>query len=344
MGDFPAWSLGVGQWQGVRVRVHIFFLLFAVQAIYMASLAREQGIVIYAAASLVILLVSVLLHEVGHCWAAKHVGGYAEQVVVWPLGGLEPAHVPHEPQLELLTALAGPAVNALLMILVAPFLLIAGQDVLGLFVPLAPERLIEGPPFVVVLKLVFWINWLLLLVNLLPAFPFDGGRAIRSLLWSQFDYQTAVYWVSRTAMVAAAGICILAWWMKDSYTTAMVPVWVPLLLFAIFLWFGAQQEVFRYENGGSEDDFFGYDFSQGYTSLERESQRHRHAGPGPIRRWIEARRETRRRRQAAIEREDEQQVDSILARLHEGGIDGLTAHERAVLERVSERYRNRQQS
>jgi stage IV sporulation protein FB len=344
MGDFPAWSLSFGMWQGVRVRVHIFFLLFAVQALYMASLAKDQDIVIYAAASLVILLISVILHEVGHCWTAKRVGGYAEQVVIWPLGGLEPAHVPHEPQLELLTAIAGPVVNAFLMILVAPFLLIAGQDVVGLFVPLAPDRLIEGSLLVVLLKLVFWINWLLFLVNLLPAFPFDGGRAIRSLLWSQFDYRTAVFWVARTAMIAAFGILILALWMRHTNTTAMVPVWVPLSLFAIFLWFGAQQEVYRLENGGMEDDFFGYDFSQGYTSLERDSQRHRPAGPGPIRRWLEARRETRRRRQAAIEREDEQQVDSILARLHESGIEGLTPHERAVLQRVSERYRNRQQS
>jgi stage IV sporulation protein FB len=300
--------------------------------------------VLFAGASLLVLLASVLLHEWGHCLTARRVGGYAEQVVVWPLGGLSPPHVPHDPQLELLTALAGPVVNALVMILTAPLLLAGRQDVLGLFVPLAPAALTEGPPFIVGLKLVFWINWLLVLVNLLPAFPFDGGRVLRSLLWSQFDYRTAVFWVTRTAMAASLGMCFIAWWMRDTYTTALVPAWVPLLLFAIFLWFGAQQEESRLEYGDGDDDFFGYDFSQGYTSLERDASRQRPSGPGPIRRWFEERREARRQRQEAIEREEEQQVDAILIRLHEAGIEGLTPQERTILERVSARYRNRQQS
>lgn len=341
MGDLTAWSLSLGRWHDVRVRVHIFFLLFAVAAIYMASEAKEGGVVLDAALGLLILLISVLLHELGHCWAAIRVGGQVDQVVIWPLGGLASPHVPHDPQLELLTALAGPVVNAILMMLIAPLLLVGGQDVLGLFVPLSPHALTEGPGLFVVLKLAFWINWLLVLVNLLPLFPFDGGRVLRALLWSQFDYRTSVFWVTRTAMVFAVVMCFLAWWMRDTYTTALVPAWVPLLLFAIFLWFGAQQEEFRLEYGGGEDDLFGYDFSQGYTSLERDSQR---TGPGPIRRWLEERRETRRRRREAIEREEEQQMDSILARLHSGGLESLTPQERGILDRVSARYRNRQQT
>ena len=345
MGDFAAWSLGLGRWHGVRLRLHIFFLLFAVQAVYLASLAKERGMVLFATACLLILFVSVLLHEVAHCWTALKIGGYAEQVVIWPLGGLSPPHVPHDPQLELLTALAGPVANAMIMILTAPLLIAAREDVLGLFVPLAPAGLTEGPVLSVGLKLVFWINWLLVLVNLLPAFPFDGGRVLRSLLWSQFDFRTSVFWVTKTAMVAALGMCVLAWWMRDIYTTALVPAWVPLLLFAIFLWFGAQQEEARLEHGAGEDDFFGYDFSQGYTSLDRDAAKHRPvAGPGPIRRWLDERREARRQKQEAIEREEERQVDAILANLHEAGLERLTPQERGILERVSARYRNRQQS
>lgn len=343
MGDFAAWSLSLGNWHGVRVRLHIFFLLFAVQAVYIASQAKERGIVVFAGISLLVLLVSVLLHELGHAFAASRVGGYVDQIVIWPLGGLSPPHVPHDPQLELLAALAGPVVNALIVVFTAPLLLIGSQDVLGLFVPLAPAGLTEGTAVFVGLKLIFWINWMLLLINLLPAFPFDGGRVLRALLWSQFDYRTAAFWVTRTAMVFAIGICFLAWWMKDIYATALVPAWVPLLLFAIFLWFGAQSEEARIENGAGEDDLFGYDFSQGYTSLEREAHQ-KHAGPSPLRRWLDERREARRVRQEATEREEEQQVDAILARLHEGGIKGITPQERAILERVSARYRNRQQS
>jgi Zn-dependent protease len=341
MSDFAAWSLSLGRCHGVRVRLHVFFLLFAVQALYMASLTEDREMIFFAAASLVILLASVILHELGHCLAAMHLGGQPEVVVLWPLGGLNPPYVPHEPQLELMTALAGPAVNLLIMLLIGPLLLAGGQDLLGLLMPLAPANLTDGPLLLVALKLAFWINWLLVLVNLFPAFPFDGGRVLRSLLWSQFDYRLAVLWVTRTAMAFALVICFLAWWMKDAYTAAFVPAWVPMLLFAIFLWFGAQQEEARLEYGG-EDDLFGYDFSQGYTSLERDGARAR--SPGPIRRWLNDRREARIASQAAREREEEQLMDAILARLHETGVEGLSPNERTILERVSARYRNRQQS
>jgi stage IV sporulation protein FB len=344
MGELSSWSLSLGRWHTVTVRLHVFFFLFAVQALYIASRATEQGMVVFAVACIFILLGSVLLHEIGHCWAAARVGGHAEQIVLWPLGGLIPPYVPPDPQLELVTALAGPVVNMVLMLLAAPPLLASGQDLLGLFVPLAPAALTEGPAWIVGFKLVFWINWLLVLVNLLPAFPFDTGRMLRCLLWSQFDYRTAVYWVTRSAMVTAVGMCGVAWWLRDSYPTALVPAWVPLVLFAIFLFFGAQQEEARLEQGSLEDDFYSYDFSQGYTSLERDMNRNRAAGPGPIRRWLATRRIERRRKQQALERDEEQQVDAILARLHDTGISALTSQERALLERVSARYRNRQQS
>lgn len=344
MGELSFWSLSCGRWHGVNVRVHVFFLLFAVQAMYMATLAKEPGMTTLAAASVIILLGSVLLHEIGHCWAASRVGGHAEQMVIWPLGGLVPPYVPPDPQLELVTAMAGPIVNTILMLFAAPPLLASGQDLLGLLMPLSPAGLTEGPPWIVGFKLVFWINWLLVLINLLPAFPFDAGRILRCLLWSQFDYRTAVYWVTRTAMVTAAVMCVIAWWKADVYTTALVPAWVPLVLFAIFLFFGAQQEEARLEQGSLEEDFYSYDFSQGYTSLERDINRPRVSGPGPIRRWWAARRAERKRRQQTLERDEEQQVDAILARLHGASLDALTPQEKALLERVSMRYRNRQRS
>lgn len=341
MSDFAAWSLSLGRWNGVRVRLHVFFLLFAVQALYMASLTQDREMVLVAAASLVILLVSVMLHELGHSLTALQLGGQPDVVVFWPLGGLSPPFIPHDPQVELLTALAGPAVNALIMLLLVPLLLAGGQDILGLLMPLAPTGLTDGPWLLVAFKLAFWINWLLLLINLFPAFPFDGGCVLRSLLWSQFDYRSAVLWVTRTAMALALVICFLAWWMKDAYTAAFVPAWVPMVLFAIFLWFGAQQEEVRLEYGG-DDDLLGCDFAQGYGSLDRGHQAPR--SPGPIRRWLNDRREVRLARRVAREREEEQLMDAILARLHETGIEGLSPNERTVLERVSARYRNRQQS
>lgn len=337
MSDFAAWSLSLGRWYGVRVRLHVFFLLFAVAALYLASLTNDREMVYFAIASLAILLVSVILHELGHCLAAMHFGGQPELVVLWPIGGLNPPYIPHEPHAELLTSAAGMAVNLLIMLLLIPLLLAGGQPVLGLMMPLAPHGLTDGPWLLVAFKLGYWVNWLLIVANLCPAFPFDGGRMLRALLWTQFDYRSAAIWVTRTAMAMSLVVCLLAWWMRDAYTATFVPAWVPLVLFSIFLWFGAQQEEFRLENG--DDDLFGYDFSQGYTSLERDSQAR---GPGPIRRWLIERRELRTAQKAALEREEEQLMDAILARLHETGIEGLSPRERSILERVSARYRNRQ--
>ena len=89
------------------------------------------------------------------------------------------------------------------------------------------------------------------------------------------------------------------------------------------------------------DQPFGYDFSQGYTSLERTTREDSEESSSAITRWMEQRREARQRRQQEIEAEDERQVDSILARLHDVGIEGLSPDERALLQRVSARYRGR---
>ena len=340
MGDFSAWSIRFGRWQGVGLRLHIFFVLFAIQLLYLSWLAKDPGLVGFTLISLSVLFVSVLLHELGHLWTCLRFGGNPEDTVLWPLGGIGTPPTPYEPQIDLLTAISGPVVNAVIMLLVAPLLIAAGENVLGLFVPLVPQGLTEGHTLLVVLKLIFWINWLLLLVNLLPAFPFDGGYALRAVLSMQLDYRSSVLWVSRVAMVASVGIAILAFLMRDVNATELIPTWVPLILFAVFLWFGAQQEEARLEELEG-DEFFGYDFSQGYTSLERDAK-NRKPRPNLIRRWLDERREARQRRQAEIEREEEAQMDSILARLHETGLQGLTPHERAILDRVSQRLRNKQ--
>jgi Zn-dependent protease len=345
MRDFSNWSLNLGEWCGVQVRLHAFFLLFAVFTLYLSTRDQAAAGMGYAGPLiLIILFLSVLAHEVGHSFAAFKVGGSTEQIVLGPLGGFTQPTVPHEPQHELLTALAGPLVNLAIWLLTAPLLGLAGVELTGLLNPLEPKAVVEGAPWLVALKLTFWLNWLLVLVNLLPAFPLDGGRILRSILWPAFGPRTAVLVVARGAMITAVGMCVIAWVLRDAFPTALVPAWMALLLFAIFLFFSAQQEIARLEEHDSEEELFSYDFSQGYTSLERNFERQRRRGPGPLRRWLEKRRDDKRIAQQQLEQEEESQVDAILARLHETGMDGLSAKERSLLERVSARYRNRQSS
>jgi hypothetical protein len=231
-----------------------------------------------------------------------------------------------------------------LVLAMAPVLILFGDGFAGLLNPLQPDNVIEGSPWLVAAKLTFWLNWLLIVVNLLPAFPMDGGAALRALLWPAFDYRTAALVVTRVAKVSALGLCLIAWLLRDAFAPAAIPAWVPLVVFALFVFFGAQQEAARLEEQDDDDDLYSYDFSQGYTSLERNAEVTRRSGPGALRRWLDARREARRRRQRMVEQDEERQVDEILARLHETGMQGLSASERALLHRVSARYRGRTRS
>jgi hypothetical protein len=115
-------------------------------------------------------------------------------------------------------------------------------------------------------------------------------------------------------------------------------------LATICLFFGARQDLARLEDPDVDDDLFNYDFSQGYTSLERRMDRPKQRAAGRVRGWLERRRRARERRRLELERDEERQVDEILARLHETGMNALSPKEKALLERVSARLRNRQQS
>ena len=349
MRDFSSWSLNLGKWYGVHVRLHFFFLLFAVCTMYLMTaktlgLADDPGQgVVYGLMLLGILFLSVLAHEVAHCLAAFRVGGGGDQIVIWPFGGLAQPHVPHEYQHELITAVAGPLVNLVICLVLAPLVLALHQDLWGLFSPLNPRALIEGGAWLVLLKLTLWVNWMLVLVNLLPAFPLDGGRVLRSILWRWFDYRTAVLVVTWGAKFIAAGLCVMAW-CKWGENSSLVPSWVALLLLAMFLFFSAKQEMARLEEQEMDEELFSYDFSQGYTSLDRHFETPRPGSANPLRRWLADRQRARQQKQQIVEQEEERRVDEILARLHETGMDGLSTNDRALLERVSARYRNRQQS
>jgi Zn-dependent protease len=323
--------------------LHASFLFFAILILWLA--ARDPAAVGlgYGCLAVAILFVSVLAHEIGHAAAALRAGFGGEPLSLTPVGGLPPQHPAHEPQQELVTALAGPAVNLVVwMFFMAP-VAIAGGSPLGLLNPLRPTDLFDGPMWAVGIKLTYWINWLLFLVNMAPASPLDGVRIYRALLWPAFDYRNSVAIVARGAQFLAIAVCLVGWLGHDFLDSAAMPAWVPLSMAGLFLFFGGRQDLARLDDPDIDDDLFSYDFSQGYTSLERRADRPRRR-VGRLRGWLERRRRERRRRQMELERDEERQVDEILGRLHETGIDALDPKERALLERVSARLRNRQQA
>jgi len=343
MNDMPSWSLTIGRWRHVHLRLHAIFIAVAVFAMFLATHDPVAGSPGYGLLGIAILLASVLAHELGHCFAAARVGGSSEQIVIGPLGGLGNVEIPREPQSELIATLAGPLVTLGILLLMLPLLLATGNSVPPLLSPLEPVGLIDGVWWAVAIKLAFWTNWLILIVNLLPAFPLDGARILRTMLWPALDYRSAGHVAVRASKFTALGICLLAWLMRDAQSADVLPAWVPLLLLAIFIYFSAQHEAARLDEGEWDEELLSYDFSQGYTSLERTSETPRRPGRS-MRRWLKNRREQRRQRQLFQEQEEERQVDEILLRLHETGMNGLTAKERSLLNRVSARYRSRQRS
>jgi len=350
MRSHPSWSIGLGRWGGVYVRLHMFFLLFAAFTLLLSWQASAQqrdstDLLPIAAGSLVILLASVILHESGHYIAALRLGGRGEEIVLGPLGGLRPMRPPLDPFSECLMHLAGPLVNSAVCVAAAAVLFAVQENVGELLSPLSPQNLVEGSPLILLFKLTFWINWVLFLVNLTPAFPFDGGRALRAALtglWRDASPTRAGNVLALVAKVAAILLLGLAWaWFEPrADNSAVVPVWFCFVLLAIFLFFSAKHEEDRNNEIEYDEPSVGYDFSPGYASLESGAT-HRADPGGPFRRWLERRRQAKLLRLREIEIEEERRVDAILARLHADGIDCLSEDERALLERVSHRYRQR---
>jgi len=233
----------------------MFFLLFAAFTLYLSCLPLDLSGSAEAApngtadlrwisvAALGILLASVVLHELGHYHAALRLGGDAEEIIIGPLGGLAPMQAPPTRWAEFFMHLAGPAVNLAICAGCGVALLFSEEArVAGLINPLAPRGLTVGPWAVQGIQLAFWINWCLLLLNLLPAFPFDGGRALRAalrLVWQDSNARWPTVVAAVLARVAAAALLVLAFLLRNNDPHGRVPMWFSLVLLAIFLWFSA---------------------------------------------------------------------------------------------------------
>lgn len=119
------------------------------------------------------LFAIVLLHEFGHALACRQVGGQANQIVLWPLGGVAYVNPPQRPGAMLWSIAAGPLVNVVLFVVLTTVWVLIGL-----------ERFFEPPSDLLILLRSLWaINTGLLVFNLFPIYPLDGGQILRSLLW-----------------------------------------------------------------------------------------------------------------------------------------------------------------
>ncbi len=347
MQDQTAWSLNLGHWWGVRVRLHAFFLIFAACAILLKwwFVKHSAALDWMVPVSLVILFLSVLVHEAGHVWAARRHDGRSNIVVLGPLGGMVPVQVIGNARAEFRAQLAGPFANLLSCVVCAAILWGINSSAWGLLNPLFPVDLSTGSITQVVLKLTFWINWTLLLINLIPAFPLDAAFAMRSLImdrWPMLRPDQASFIVVRTGQTLAGLLAVVAVTVRFDEHEAFVPIRLSLIAFAILLFLAARQHRHISETDDSEPPLLAYELTADLDALERNLRESGHLKSGPLRRWLARRRQVRLQRRQITELEEEQLVDEILSRLHQSGMQALSQEDKALLNRVSIRYRNRQ--
>ena len=218
------WSWKLGRFAGIDVYLHTTFILFLVWIAAMHWISgHDFDTVLSGVAFMIALFGSVLLHEFGHALTARKYGVGTRDITLLPIGGVSRMErMPDVPSQELAVALAGPAVNIAIALVLFGFVSVTNS-----WVPLDKLTLTHGS----LVERMMLANISLLFFNLLPAFPMDGGRALRALLAMRMSYGQA------TRMAAGVG-------QVFAVIFGLVGLFVnPLLvMIAIFVWFGASQE------------------------------------------------------------------------------------------------------
>ncbi|MBT8308441.1 MAG: site-2 protease family protein [Maribacter sp.] len=174
-------SLNLGKVSGIKIKVHWTFLFII---IWVAFIEINQGgnlqSVLFNIALILVVFLCVVLHELGHALTAQHYGVKTKKITLLPIGGIASLEkIPEEPKQELLVALAGPLVNviiALILYFVVPVQQFLADNITNIIENLNALTLSNF------LFYLFTVNVLLVIFNLIPAFPMDGGRVLRALL------------------------------------------------------------------------------------------------------------------------------------------------------------------
>ncbi|HET9908108.1 MAG TPA: site-2 protease family protein [Anaerolineales bacterium] len=218
------WQWKLGRFAGIDVYVHATFLLLIGWVAYNYWLQyRDWGLVLVGILFIIALFICVILHEYGHALTARKYGIKTRDITLYPIGGVARLErIPDRPIEELWVALAGPAVNLVISVILIVYLALTN----GL-PAVANFNLTDGS----FIERLIVVNITLVLFNLIPAFPMDGGRVLRALLALRLEYTQA----TQIAAFIGQGFALLFGLIGLMSN--------PFLLFvALFVWIGAAQE------------------------------------------------------------------------------------------------------
>lgn len=326
-------TFAIGTFFGVHVRMYwaaaILMPLLMLRWIGPATNSGAEALVLTVLA-FAALFVVIWSHEMGHIAAGWRYHIRSDLITLSPLGGLAHMNAPaRTPREELVITLAGPSVHLLWLAVFWPLELLLPPRVLAI------DGWFQCP-----IGFTVWFlsstNLVLLLFNLLPIFPLDGGRVLRALLSMRFHANQATLWVGAVGIVGGAGLMLYGFSQRDLQGAIPVVIGLTCILASIqerrlarhVLIYRATPQSFVWE---SDPDAW----KQGGVGVAgRDSRR-----PGWFARWraerVHRKAQARADADAALERE----VDTILDRVHRVGMTGLSEREKAVLKRASSRRR-----
>jgi Zn-dependent protease len=326
------WSFRAFRIFGIPVRIHWTLLLVVVGYPLQGLVVGGTFGLAWLGAVMGVLFASVLIHELGHCWAARAVGGHAEQIVLWPLGGA--AYVGHggAPSTDIKVAAAGPLMHVPLAALCfgGLALLVGGWDwnwlnVFGSWAPFGGIDSFEGfgPNLLLAAAR---LQIILLAFNLLvPGFPLDGGRILIDFLVIRHGRQKAAIVASYISMPVGIVLTLFAFMRGD--------------IFMAFIGVQVIYEAWLMRKLARMGELEAHPTFAMLPEYEYMPERARRAG------WwarFKQRRALRRlQEQARREAELQARVDTILEKVGREGIGSLTSEERRVLEEASRSARGK---
>jgi stage IV sporulation protein FB len=345
VGEFFNRSYPIGTYLEIRVRVHLAFLIFVgLQLIF-------DGDPWHTLRWTALLFLSVLLHEFGHAFGCRSVGGKANDILIWPLGGLAFCDAPKRPWPEFVTVICGPLVNVVIGVACYVTLLLITDADQAMPVSLDPFVLWVGdslPGWRGLIVDLFVVNYVLLLFNLLLVFyPFDGGRLVQIGLWKWLGYRKSMFIALRVGMIGAVGVAVFGLTNEE-----LMLVLIGAYGFYICYQQNRQMKLIEAQGGGIVDLYrggagdsggdgsdattWGGEYDPGFYNSRGDDEETDQPKPSFFQRRQQKKQESKRAKAEQSKQKFESEVDRILIKVKAKGIDALTAGEKKKLQQATD--------